>query len=515
MAKIKMSDILQCKEKQNNYDSSDMKSIFLYAKKIEGKTLLTILKEAQLTDEQIEWVRTKEGDKGLPGKIIEASYFGYELNSKPDADFEMAGVELKSTPADKSKDKYVAGETLSITQINLTSEITETFETSHLLRKLQILLLIFYYRNKVLKSKLDYTVFFASLFMPSEKDLIIIKKDYEDAVAKIKAGQAYLLSRRDGTYLGNAPKDSKNAVPFQPFYGGEKMLRRAFTLRKPYVQIILDGYNYHKDSDVLVKNIEELKHNTVEEIIRNRLARFIDLSIDEICNQLKYEKSKAKSDLALLTAHMLGLKQLRNEEFLKAGIIIKTIQFNENGINDEKFRLGDVDFLEIDRTPDIYTGYETDENGNEIEVQYSGWEDSELFKQLDNLRYLFVIFQQKNDKIYFNGSKLWSMSDEDIELAHQDWLDIKKIIKEGVVFNVVNYGSGTRTENNFPGVADARRIHLRPHGNKSFYVDKDGHSWGNGKLSDTEELPDGRRMVRQSYWLSSKFVRNIVKDLIK
>ena len=41
-------------------------------------------------------------------------------------------------------------------------------------------------------------------------------------------------------------------------------------------------------------------------------------------------------------------------------------QFNENGINDEKFRLDDVDFLEIDRTPDIYTGYETDENGNEV-----------------------------------------------------------------------------------------------------------------------------------------------------
>ena len=107
------------------------------------------------------------------------------------------------------------------------------------------------------------------------------------------------------------------------------------------------------------------------------------------------------------------------------------------------------------------------------------------------------------------------MSEEDIELAHQDWLDIKKIIKDGVVFNIVKYGDGTRTENNFPGVADARRIHLRPHGNKSFYVDKDGHSWGNGKLSDTEELPDGRRMVRQSYWLSSKFVRKIVEDLIK
>ena len=71
-----------------------------------------------------------------------------------------------------------------------------------------------------------------------------------------------------------------------------------------------------------------------------------------------------------------------------------------------------------------------------------------------------------------------------------------------------------RTYNNFPGVAEARRIHLRPHGAKAFYVDVDGTSWGNGQLGDTEPLPDGRRMTRQSYWLNNRFVRDIVQDLV-
>ena len=91
-AQRKMRDILRCAEKQNNYDANDINSIFKYALGIEGKTLLDILKDAHLSDEDIEWVHSKESDKGLPGKIVEASYFGYELNSRQEADFESVGA---------------------------------------------------------------------------------------------------------------------------------------------------------------------------------------------------------------------------------------------------------------------------------------------------------------------------------------------------------------------------------------------------------------------------------------
>lgn len=90
--RIKMKNVLRCQEKQNNYDENDIESIFRYALKIKGKTFLTILEEAGLTAHEIEWIQTKETDKGLPGKIVEASYFGYELNSRQEADFEKVGV---------------------------------------------------------------------------------------------------------------------------------------------------------------------------------------------------------------------------------------------------------------------------------------------------------------------------------------------------------------------------------------------------------------------------------------
>lgn len=142
----------------------------------------------------------------------------------------------------------------------------------------------------------------------------------------------------------------------------------------------------------------------------------------------------------------------------------------------------------------------------------TGWEDSELFEELDGMKYLFVVFQENtNGEIIFKGSKMWAMSDEDIELARLDWMDIRAVLDCGVQLTI---GADGRTYNDFPGVADARRIHLRPHGEKAFYVNADGTSWGNGKLSDTEPLPDGRRMTRQSYWLNNSFVKDIVSDLV-
>ena len=85
------------------------------------------------------------------------------------------------------------------------------------------------------------------------------------------------------------------------------------------------------------------------------------------------------------------------------------------------------------------------------------------------------------------------------------------MLSQGVQLTI---GEDGRTYNNFPGVAKARRIHLRPHSRKAFYINADGTSWGNGHISDTEPLPDGRRITRQSYWLNNTFIREIVLDLI-
>ena len=199
----KMKDVLRCAEKQNKYDECDINSIYQYARGIEGKTLLQILQEANLTEEEIEWVRTKESDKGLPGKIIEASYFGYELNSRQEADFVKVGAELKSTPADmdKTTEKYKSGETISVTQIDFSRPVEDDFYKSHLYNKLKMLIVIFYHRNRKLPSKLLYNVIYATLFQPSSEDMAIIESDYHEINHKIRNGRAHELSRSDKEIL--------------------------------------------------------------------------------------------------------------------------------------------------------------------------------------------------------------------------------------------------------------------------------------------------------------------------
>lgn len=518
----KMKEVLRCAEKQNYYDDRDINSIYQYARGIEGKTLIQILQEANLSDDDMAWVHSKETDKGLPGKIIEASYFGYELNSRQEADFEKVGVELKSTPADMDKktQKYKSGETISVTQIDFNHPVEFDFYKSHLYQKLRRLLVIFYYRNRALQSKLLYNVFYATLFQPSEEDIAIIESDFNDINRKICSGCAHLLSRTDGTYLGTAPKSTKT-VFVQPYYGGMPVVKRSFTLKKEYVNAILLSY-YTRPSGVqeekLLSKVEliDLKRMTFAEKIQERFRPYLYWRIEDIAVTLNLYMNMNKATLPVLTAHMLGLNQLRCEEFTKAGIVVKTICFNKHGTNKEKFRLGDVDFMEIYNSPDPHVERRIDsETGEEYEVIKTGWSESELYKQLEGVKYLFVVFQTAPDgNIIFKGSKLWSMSEEDINLACKDWMDIRDVLRHGVQLIRESWGNVERTYNNFPGIAEARRIHLRPHGKKAFYMNVDGTSWGNGQVSDTEPLPDGRRMTRQSYWLSNIFIRHLVSDLV-
>jgi len=526
----RMKDVLRCPEKQNNYDETDIHSIFQYALGIEGKTLLTILQEAGLTEEEIAWVHSKESDKGLPGKIVEASYFGYELNSRQEADFETVGAELKTTAADydNATARYKSGETISVTQIDFRRPVETDFYASHLYDKLRMLIVIFYHRDRTLASKLLYRVFFASLFCPSEEDIAIIKSDYREIIQKIRAGKANTLSRSDGTYLSTAPKARRHTNMVTPYYGGERIVKRSYTLRKEYVNVILNGYYTRREPEEhLITDLHELDRMSFAQIIQGRFGQYVGWDIWDIVGTLNLHAAQTRDELGfpdipvgvmnkatlpVITARMLGLRSLKCEEFTRAGIVVKTVFFNRHGINREKFRLSDVDSMEIYNAPAPHIEMETDDDGNEEEVYRTGWEESELFAQLDSIKYLFVVFQEDADRdIIFKGSKLWAMSDEDIEEAHQDWMDIKDVLTSGVQLRI---GDDGRTYNNFPGVAEARCIHLRPHGAKAFYVNTDGTSWGNGCIGDTEPLPDGRRMTRQSYWLNNSFVREIVRDLI-
>ena len=47
------------------------------------------------------------------------------------------------------------------------------------------------------------------------------------------------------------------------------------------------------------------------------------------------------------------------------------------------------------------------------------------------------------------------------------------------------------------------------HTTNSYYEISPNHFIGKGKLTDTDELPDGRRITKHSFWMPKKFLKEV------
>ena len=147
-----------------------------------------------------------EKAKGHLGQIIEESYFGYEINSRSEADFSELGIELKVTPFKKNKNGTLsAKERLVLNIINFEEEVNQEFITSSFWKKNKEILMMFYEWIPTIK-RADYKIIKAYLHQYPEEDLEIIKQDWKAINEKIKAGMAHELSEGDTNYLGACTK---------------------------------------------------------------------------------------------------------------------------------------------------------------------------------------------------------------------------------------------------------------------------------------------------------------------
>ena len=246
------------------YDKTSASSIFEYSKGILEKTLREFVWEGY---------QPKKG-KGSLGQMVENIYFFLETNSNPASDFSEAGLELKCTPLKKGKKKakqngYLIKERLVCSMINYCEDVDKDFEHSHFYLKCQLMLLLFYL-HQANCNKLDLTFLFSVLWKLPEKDLLIIRHDYEIIINKIKHGKAHELSEGDTEYLGACRKGQKGDKPVpQP---ESKILapKRAFSLKPAYMRTILEYIensnknaiaNFaYKVTDIQLVNADELKY---------------------------------------------------------------------------------------------------------------------------------------------------------------------------------------------------------------------------------------------------------------
>lgn len=531
-----------------DYNASDAKDILRYAKWLRGKTFMDVLKTDQLSkkdtlvvsgyfDESsvvLEESTTGYGNtqrKGGLGNLIEEHFFHYKANSNQDPDFPMAKLELKVTPYEKRNRRnrgkntdevyYVAGERLVLTMIDFNQRPIEfNLLESHLWHKCSQILLIYYLRDRSIRNNLLYTINYVDIFSPNAADLVIIRQDYLKIMDKIAKGQAHEISESDTMYLGACTKGStaaksiviqrENGIPAQ---------KRAFCFKMSYMTTILNEcfIKEQKDCESVVTDTKLLENLGFEGYIQSKINQYVGKSDRELCSILNIEYTGSKAQWINIAFAMLGIKSNKAIEFQKANIVVKATRIDENGNIRENTSFPPFKFIDLVQEQWV----ESDDIYNESSSNsYSciSHKPSSLQLYFATTKFLFVVFKRINGVYYLKGCQLWNMPYKDLNYTvRQGWEKIRDTISSGVVFDLKPVKSGKRIgkfniENNLPKKSDNPIIHIRPHAQKAYYKFGD---YEEGNPKDGNELPDGRWMTTQCFWLNNTYVKSILKDELK
>ena len=440
----------------------------------------TVLKRAQ----EIIGIPLKDVDKtgrlvigkGAIGTVIEESWFGYSANSESEPDFPEAKVELKVTPYTRGKKGNIrAKERLVCNIINYMEEYDKTFKTSSFWHKCETMLLMSYEHKKDIP-KGEFKIDKAILFSFPMEDLVIIERDWNIIMKKIRAGQAHLISEGDTMYLAACTKGANAlSVRKQPF-SDIPAKQRAYSLKSSYMTQILKQYIF---GDVVNEHIitdwRQLSKHSFEDIIIEKLRPYFGKTQEQLKEHFSVECS-AKNLNEVLLAKMLGIKGkiAYTDEFQKACIVPKTIRVQRSGKIKESMSFPAFDFINLSR--------ETE------------WEESELYNYIAPTKFLFVIFHENDHGEYvFERVKFWNIPNDDLDEVRCVWERTVKTIRKGVRFKFTPKG----VKNDLPKQSESNVAHVRPHGKDS-----------NDKLP----LPDGRMMTKQCFWLNRDYVEKQVKE---
>lgn len=494
---------LDFKRMLDDTDFSDPSSIERYAANLDGMTFRDIL-ELGIAPEGESAPKDfgSKKYKGGMGTLIEERYFGYKANSDDRPDFPEAGVELKATCFDVLKDgRKSAGERLVLTMIPYDRPVSLDYDNSHLKTKLSNILLIYYGRDRSI-DKYDQRIERAVMVRLPEEDMKIIRADYEKIISYIQDGRADELSEGMTTYLGACTKGATEATMWVDQYyeyfntdTGEierrRAKRRAFSLKRSYMDYVLHTYVLgapRVDESIVQAGDESIDF---ESYVTALIERHYGETDRQIAEQYGLEYTGNKAQWTTLVYRMLGIKNNAAEEFVKAGISVRTVRVNKNGHIEQSMSFPPFEFKRLIN---------------------EDWETSPFRAYLEINRFFFVVFREDHEGVlHLDRCLFWAMPANEIEgPAKACWDEARRVIREGVKLNPYRDSSGKlKVANNLPGMADNPIVHVRPHTSKAAYRFADGTEVGD-IAKNAYELPDGRWMTRQSFWFNKSYLEHIL-----
>jgi len=446
------------------------------AQRLKDKSLRQVIPHE--TTKAIEEQTKEYGDrrKGHLGNLVEKYFFDINPGNTSEPDFAIPGIELKTTPMKKHPRKtYVSKERLVLSQINYHDIVKEDWLDSSFLKKNKRLLLMFYLWKKN-QDILDYRFKFIHLLDLlddiSSEDLFQIQKDWEYIVAKVKRGDAHLLSEGDTYFLGACTKARTSDVTRTQPNNDKPAKPRAFSFKQQYINYLIQARLFRRKTspDSIFAKARRLE--TIEDAIRVRFSPYIGKSDKQILASIGSDMdSKPKQYKRMLANLLIEREPSKMEELEKANVTIKAITLEPDGNLRESISFPAFDYLGLVEQ-DWY-----DEASGTM---------ADFHQQLETKKFLFVVFQKKHGskEIVLKKTMFWNFPMRDIDEAKRVWMTTVGCIREG------RYGD-------LPGMDDSPVAHVRPHGRNA---------------NDTIPTPQGTREKRKSFWLKNKYIQKAIED---
>ncbi len=323
-------------------------------------------------------------DKGRLGKVVETGFYGYDINSRPEADFSKLSIELKVSGFRILKDgSWSAKERISLSMINYKNIIHEEYEFSKLVSKNKKLLIIWYeYIDGV--SYEDFVIRDFQLYDMSA-DEAIIRNDFYIIKQKVVDGLAHELSEGDTVILGAATKGQKGQTAKQPNCD-ILASTRAYSLKNSFFRGVLRD---HVEGRMRV-NIP-LDTVTPEEYVWNQLKPYKGMSQLDILarfekpdptKKVPYSISKMVSNRVIGTDNELSKK---HEVFNKSTFLVKNIPILEDNSPIEKATFSTLQHADFSTT----------------------WEDSDWKTFFEEVTFIYIGYLGKVDgENLDNGERL-------------------------------------------------------------------------------------------------------------
>jgi DNA mismatch repair protein MutH len=440
-----------------DYRTATKETILARASLLEGRVLGDVAGASFIA------LQAKRG-KGEVGAAIE-HFFGIPPNSRAEADFPGAGIELKAVPLWRAGRGLRVKERTVISMIDFDGLVLESWDRASVRKKLNILFVFFEHIIDMPKTSFPFSgILYWEPDTPTEG---FIRADWKRVVTKVRHGLAHELSEGDGSILGPCTKGADSSVLRSQPFSKVRARPRAFALKPSFTLDLYNRFVRLQADESLVGNALVGAATDFEGQLLERFRRFEGRSVGDVALELRVPPSDAKSYAARVLRRGFGARDFRS----------RIREFEEMGLTPRMARV-DPNFQPYEALSFPAFRYK--------ELLEETWEDSDLLSRIEYMLIVPVHGRKKSTRqadCHFGRPVFWRPSAVQLESIRQEWELFRLEISLG------------RAENLTPA-SETVAIHVRPHARDS---------------GDVDFAPIVGPVIRKSFWLNRGWVQSILQ----